>query len=190
MTTTMDAQALSGWLAVLDKLSYYDLLGVPKSATHDDLRRAFHAFAETFHPDAHRARPPNEQGAVETIFKRGAEAFRVLSEPGLRAQYDQALTLVTDQGSARAAVATRTVTTNSIAPAPARLLDTVRSPGARPFVLRAEELAKKGDFKQAKLQLTMALHMERGNVRLEAFAKELDENAKKQAADEKSSWKK
>ncbi len=187
----MDAEALAGWLAVLDKLSYYDILGVGTRAAHDDLRRAFHVFASTFHPDAHHARSPEERRAVDTIFKRGAEAFRVLSEPHLRAQYDQALTLVTDQGSARAAVATRTVATSaSIAPAPTRLIDSVRSPGARPFVLRAEELARKGDFKQAKLQLTMALHMERGNARLEAFANELDAGSKKQAVDEKKNWKK
>jgi len=187
----VDAEALAGWIAVLDKLSYYDLLRVGPRATHDELRRAFHAFAETFHPDAHHGRPDGEKRAIDTIFKRGAEAFRVLSEPHLRTQYDQALTLVSDQGSARAAVATRTVaTSNSIAPAPIRLIDSVRSPGARPFVLRAEELARKGDFKQAKLQLTMALHMERGNARLEAFANELDAGAKKQAADEKKNWKK
>lgn len=187
----MDEVALAGWLAVLDKLSYYDLLRVPPRASHDEIRRAFHAFAETFHPDAHHGRPPREKKAVDTIFKRGAEAFRVLSEPHLRAQYDQALTLVTDQGSARAAVATRTVASStSIAPAPIRLIDSVRSPGARPFVIRAEELARKGDFKQAKLQLTMALHMERGNARLQAFANELDAGAKKQAEDEKKSWKK
>jgi DnaJ-class molecular chaperone len=187
----MDAQALAGWLAVLDKLSYYDLLGVHPKASHDDLRRAFHVFAESFHPDAHHARPPEEKKAVDTIFKRGAEAFRVLSEPHLRAQYDQALTLVADKGSARAAVAqTRTVSNASIAPAPMRLIDSIKSPGARPFVLRAEELARKNDFKQAKLQLTMALHMERGNPRLEAFAKELDDGAKKQAEGEKNNWKK
>ena len=187
----MDAQALAGWLAVLDKLSYYDVLGVNPRATHDELRRAFHAFAESFHPDAHRARPPGERRAVDAIFKRGAEAFRVLSEPQLRVQYDQALTLVADRGSARAAVATRTVVgPNSLAPAPIRIIDSVKSPGARPFVLRAEELSRKGDFKQAKLQLTMALHMERGNPRLEAFAKELDEGAKKQVVHDKKNWKK
>jgi len=95
------------------------------------------------------------------------------------------------EGSARAAVAqTRTVSNASIAPAPMRLIDSIKSPGARPFVLRAEELARKNDFKQAKLQLTMALHMERGNPRLEAFAKELDDGAKKQAEGEKNNWKK
>jgi hypothetical protein len=53
-------------------------------------------------------------------------------------------------------------------------------------VLRAEELMKKGDPKQAKIQLVMALHMDRGNPALEAFAKQLDEAI----AAEKKTWNK
>jgi hypothetical protein len=69
----------------------------------------------------------------------------------------------------------------------------VRTPGARPFVLRVEELAKKGDPQQAKLQLVMAMHMDPKNPALEAYAKELDEaiKAKKSTAEEANkSWKK
>ncbi len=189
--SAVDAQALAGWLAVLDRLSYYDLFGLPPNASYDQVRAAFHAFAEDFHPDGHRARPDGERRAVNAIFKRGAEALRILTDPQLRVQYDQALAL-SDQSGARAAVSqTRSSSSSgSIAPAPQRLIDTVRSPGARPFVLRAEELQKKGDFKQAKLQLTMALHMEPGNTRLDAMARELDELAKKQTEDDKKSWKK
>lgn len=187
----MDSQALAGWLAVLDKLSYYSVLGVDAGATYDDVRAAFHAFAGSFHPDAHHGRPPEERRAIDTIFKRGAEAFRVLSEPQLRAHYDQTLALVADHAQARAAVAhTRSAVNSSLSLAPARLVDSVKSPGARPFVLRAEELKKKGDFKQAKLQLTLALHMERGNAQLQAFAESLNEGAKKQLEAEKQNWKK
>jgi hypothetical protein len=46
---------------------------------------------------------------------------------------------------------------------------------ARPFARRAEELAKQGDFKQAKLQLTMARHYEPKNAALEGFLASLDE---------------
>ncbi len=187
----LDGEAIAGWLAILDQLSYYALLGIEPRASHDQLRAAFHAFAEAFHPDSHHGRPPEERRAIDKIFKRGAEAFRVLSEPQLRAHYDQTLALVSDHGKARAAVAhTRTSSNTSIALAPVRLIDSVKSPGARPFVLRAEELRKKGDFKQAKLQLTMALHMEHGNPQLAAFARELEEGARKQAEEAKTNWKK
>jgi len=57
-------------------------------------------------------------------------------------------------------------------------------------VLRVEELAKKGDPQQAKLQLVMAMHLDRGNPALEAYAKELDEAIKAKAQEAKKSWKK
>ena len=49
---------------------------------------------------------------------------------------------------------------------------------ARQFARRAEELAKAGDFKQAKLQLTMARHYEPNNEALERFVKELEGKAR------------
>ena len=87
----MDIQAHRQWLAALDSISYYDLFRAHPKATHDELRAAFHAFAETWHPDAHRWRHPNEQEAIGRIYRRGTEAWRVLSEPALRARYDEAV---------------------------------------------------------------------------------------------------
>jgi len=183
----MDTVALRQWLAALDSISYYDLFRTHGKATHDELRAAFHAFAETWHPDAHRWRHPNEQAAIGRIYRRGTEAWRVLSDPALRARYDEAVAngilrpenLIVEMDGPR-----------SLAPAAAsaRLIDKVRSPGARPFVLRAEELMKKGDPKQAKIQLVMAMHMDKGNAALEAFAKQLDEAIAAKAEADKKSW--
>jgi curved DNA-binding protein CbpA len=187
----MDEVAIRQWLAVLDSLSYYDLFRVERDATPDALRAAFHAFAETFHPDVHAWRHPNEQAAIGHIFRRGTEAYRVLSDPQLRARYDEALrhgilrpeSLVVDIDNPR---------TKSIPPASGggRLVDRVRAAGARPFVVRAEELMKKGDPKQAKIQLVMAMHMDAKNPALEAFAKELDDAIQKKVEEEKKAWRK
>lgn len=184
----MDTLALRQWLAALDSISYYELFRASPSATHDELRAAFHAFAETWHPDTHRWRHPNEQAAIGRIYRRGTEAWRVLSDPALRTRYDEAVkngilrpeNLIVEMDGPR-----------SLAPAASgRLVDKVRSPGARPFVLRAEELLKKGDPKQAKIQLVMAMHMDKGNAALDAFAKQLDEAIAAKAQDDKKSWKK
>jgi curved DNA-binding protein CbpA len=159
-------------------VSYYDLFGIERQATHDELRTAFHAFAATFHPDVHRGRHPTEQEAIGRIYRRGTEAWRVLSDDALRARYDEALSkgilrpenLIVEMdggGPPGAPGGPPSIT-------PKRRVDQLRSPGARPFVLRAEELLKNGDPKQAKIQLVMAMHMDRGNPALEAFAKELD----------------
>lgn len=167
----MDAEALQQWLAALDTLSYYELFGRRKSATYDELRAAFHEFADTFHPDGHLFRPEIEQEAIGRIYRRGTEAWRVLSDPTLRARYDEAITI----GSMRPTAVAEMDASRSLAPPSNRLIDTLRAPSARPFVLRAEELMKKGDPKQAKIQLVMALHMDKGNSALEAFAKRIEE---------------
>lgn len=185
----MDATAIGQWLAVLDQLSYYDMFRLTPHSTHDEIRSAFHEFAEVFHPDGHTWRPVTERNAIGFIFRRATEAYRILAEPGFRARYDEALangilqpeTLVIEFEAPR----------TSVPPAAkARLIDTIRSPGARPFVIRAEELAKVGDPKQAKIQLVMAMHMDAKNPALEAYAKELDEAIQTKVDDEKKNWKK
>jgi curved DNA-binding protein CbpA len=194
----MDVMALRQWLAALDSISYYELFRVRNSVNHDELRAAFHAFAESFHPDAHRWRHPNEQAAIGTIYRRGTEAWRVLSDPVLRARYDEAVAngilrpenlIVEMEGSP--------MSKRSLAPKPGTpgaanlpLLEQVRSPGARPFIIRSEELFKKGDPKQAKIQLVMAMHMDKGNPAFEAYGKTLDAAIQKKAEEDKKNWKK
>jgi DnaJ-class molecular chaperone len=188
----MDGIAIRQWLAALDAISYYDVFRLAPGASYDDIRAAFHVFAETFHPDVHRWRHPNEQAAIGIIYRRGTEAYRVLSDPSLRMRYDEALAngilrpenLVVEMDAAPKSLGGAGVA------AAARLVDKLRAPGARPFVLRAEELTKKGDPKQAKIQLVMAMHMDKGNAALEAFAKELDEAIAKKAEEEKNAWRK
>src|SRR5579859_5746248 len=76
------------WLRVLDDLTYYELFGVDAQASADEVRAAFHVFCDTFHPDRHFSRPAAQRQALATIFKRGTEAYVVLSDIGLRAHYD------------------------------------------------------------------------------------------------------
>ena len=191
----MDGEAINQWLAALDSISYYELFRIEPDAPADAVRDAFHAFAESFHPDVHHWRHPTEQAAIGYIFKRGTEAYRVLSDPQLRIRYDEALKggilrpeqLVVEMDNPRS---------QSMAPGGPgspqsnRLVDKVRTQGARPFVLRVEELAKKGDPQQAKLQLVMAMHMDPKNPALEAYGKELDEAIKAKASEAKKNWKK
>jgi DnaJ-class molecular chaperone len=184
----MDALAIRQWLSSLDALSYYELFRLGERASYDDLRAAFHAFAEIFHPDGHVHRDPSELAAIAYIFKRGTEAYRVLSDPQLRTRYDEALargilrpeSLVVELDASAAKAAT--------ARSSSRPSDQLKNAGARPFVLRAEELARNGDPKQAKLQLVMAMHMDPKNAALEAFAKDLEGQIQKKIADDKRSW--
>jgi molecular chaperone DnaJ len=68
------------------KRDYYEILGVKKNASHDDLKKAYRELALLHHPD--RVAPEKKKAAEET-FKEISEAYAVLSDPQKRALYDQ-----------------------------------------------------------------------------------------------------
>jgi DnaJ-class molecular chaperone len=170
-----ESEYVFAWLEVLDELTYYELFGVAPGASADDVHGAFHAFCDTFHPDRHIDRPTEERAALSTIFKRGTEAYDVLSDPGLRSQYDAQLAVGPTPRPPRITFSARSRSPTSGPASGAPLEDSVRSPSARPFARRAEELLRKGDIRQAKLQLVMAAHMDPDNVALEAALRDVDE---------------
>src|SRR4249919_632657 len=71
-------------MATTTKKDYYEILGVKKSASADDVRKAFRKLARKYHPDVN----PGDKAAEEK-FKALSEANEVLSDPKKRKIYDQ-----------------------------------------------------------------------------------------------------
>ena len=67
-----------------EKRDYYEVLGIPKTATEAEIKKAFRTTAKKYHPDMH----PGDKECEEK-FKEAQEAYAVLSDPDKRRQYDQ-----------------------------------------------------------------------------------------------------
>ena len=67
-----------------EKRDYYEVLGVDKNATADEIKKAYRKKAMQYHPDRN---PDNKE--AEEKFKEAAEAYDVLSNPDKKARYDQ-----------------------------------------------------------------------------------------------------
>src|ERR1700689_3530970 len=66
------------------KKDYYEVLGVAKNASAEEIKKSYRKVAMQFHPD----RNPGDK-AAEDKFKEAAEAYEVLSDNDKRAQYDR-----------------------------------------------------------------------------------------------------
>jgi len=66
------------------KRDYYEVLGISKTATEQEIKSAYRKMALQHHPD----RNPENQDSEEK-FKEAAEAYSILSDPQKRSQYDR-----------------------------------------------------------------------------------------------------
>lgn len=69
----------------MSKKDYYEVLGVPKTASDEEIKKAFRKLARKYHPDVNR----DNSSEAEEKFKEANEAYEVLSNTERRTQYDQ-----------------------------------------------------------------------------------------------------
>lgn len=68
----------------MSKRDYYEILGVPKAASADEIKKAYRKVAMKYHPDRNQG-----DTSAEDKFKEAAEAYEVLSDSNKKAQYDR-----------------------------------------------------------------------------------------------------
>src|SRR3954454_796878 len=67
----------------MSKRDYYEVLGVGKDASQEDIKKAYRKMARQYHPDVNKA------ADAEDKFKEAKDAYDVLSDDQKKAQYDQ-----------------------------------------------------------------------------------------------------
>lgn len=68
-----------------NKRDYYEVLGIEKTATDEEIKKAYRRLAKKYHPDAN----PNNKKEAEEKFKEVSEAYETLSDTQKRRMYDQ-----------------------------------------------------------------------------------------------------
>jgi DnaJ-class molecular chaperone len=134
----------------LEELSYYDFLAVSAKTDYIGIRDAFYTRAQLYHPDRFVAmQGESVKKAVYGVYKRMTEAYQVLSDPELRATYDQALA----RGEMRLAAESRS-----------RRLDAderqVSNPFARIYLRSGRRKFELGDLNGAWIDCELGLSLE------------------------------
>src|SRR6266545_1142201 len=134
--------------AAMDQTDYYRVLGMSSAAGEQEIRDAYYKLAARLHPDIHGdGLDPNFRRKLTTVFSRVVEAYRVLSDPGRRREYDATL----------AAGAMRMAPGTKLKP---RQEEHVVDPHARRFYHLAQQALDSGDVRSAVMNLRIALSAE------------------------------
>ena len=126
---------------LLPTRNHFEVLGLTRTASHDQIREAFVRLAPRFHPDMqHLPELAGLRAQIEDIFARLADANRVLSAPPRRAEYERRLDLSEVQSLLRAATSPEPAT-------PAKAPEAAATPDA--VVARAEQDVAEGRHREA-----------------------------------------
>ena len=157
----MSREAFLHWVAGAQKKSYYDILRVAADASPAALKASFHAFALNYHPDRYSEDDEEVAAAAAEVFKRGVEAYRVLSRPDLRTRYDEALA----RGKTR--LDEKRVDTAPPPPVGRTLEEVAWTSKGKQWALKADRLLSIGKLEDARLVLVNAVQLEPDNAELQ-----------------------
>ncbi|MBI5477390.1 MAG: J domain-containing protein [Deltaproteobacteria bacterium] len=151
--------------AGLDHLPYYAFLGITPGATPGHIQEAFYRRAEKLHPDRFFNLSDLElRNQIYEVYKRVAEAYRVLESPAARKEYDEGLA----RGQFRL-IRQEREGLNLKQPD-----EGIESPQAKRFFRLGLDALHAKDLKGAHMNFTFALSMEPGNAVIKAQVADLE----------------
>ncbi len=159
-------------MSALDKLDYYTLLQVADDATVPEIKRAFRKFAKRYHPDRFAGKPPEKVEQAAEIYRRGSEAFQVLSMEETRKEYDLGLRTGRIRLSAEEQA-------RALAPevdVPKKKEHPIKSPQALVYFRQGVKAANEGDLRACWRLLKQALAEEPGNPFIRARLKKVQQH--------------
>ncbi len=158
----------------LDLLDYYTLLGVAPDASTPDIKRAFRRFARRYHPDRFAGAPDDKKERATQIYRRGSEAYQVLTDGVARRAYDRMLRVGTLRLSAEAREHAEAEQR-----APKKREQPIRSPQALAFYNRAAAAARNAQWREAWRLMKTALDHEPDNPLLKSRLAQLESRVRK-----------
>jgi curved DNA-binding protein CbpA len=151
---------IRAWVELATKKNYYEILRLKPGVSDSEVKAAFHTFALRFHPDQLVDEGPEAVAAGAELFKRGVEAYNILSKKDLRERYDAELRkgrLRMDQNKKESAPP----------PPPMRTLEMIaQTPHGKKHAARADRLLSIGKLEDARVALTSAYQQEPHNQEL------------------------
>lgn len=147
----------------LEELDYYTLLGVAEDIPVSELKTAFRRFARKYHPDRFAGASTDKVERAARIYRRGSEAFQVLSNDSDRKLYDRLL----HAGKMRLSSDDR-VRVVKKQPERKRLPAHIRHPKARAYHQKALQFANQGHWINTWKAMKLALQIEPDNAYLKA----------------------
>lgn len=146
--------------ARLEQLDYYTLLGVDDADDVAVIKRAFKKFARKYHPDRFAGAPTEKRERAAAIYRRGSEAYQVLTDEIAREAYDD---ILAQHGRTRLSPEEIDRAHHPASTEPTRRRLPIHTPAARELFKQAVEASYSQDWLTAWRCLKTALEYEPGN---------------------------
>jgi len=156
----------------LDLLDYYTLLDIPSDAAVTDVKKAFRKFARRYHPDRFAGGDVDKLSRASQIYRRGSEAYQILTNPVSRRAYDRVLRM----GKLRLSTEEKDKAEAEVKAAdePKKKEQPIRSPQAMAFYNKAAAAARSGQWRDAWRSMKAAVEVEPDNSLLRARLSQIE----------------